>query len=110
LQVGSLSPVELRYNELHPALIKLFVRLGVSAALLYFVLRSIDLAAFWQRVASMNPAWIALALIVYAAQQVIVVWRWDRLLRAQHVEVTRKKLTAAPLARTARERAGSTTS
>ena len=75
-----------------PTLIKLLVRLGVSAALLYFVLRSIDLTAFRERVASMNPAWLALALIVYAAQQMIAVWRWDRLLRAQHIEVERKKL------------------
>jgi uncharacterized protein (TIRG00374 family) len=73
-------------------LIKLLVRLGVSAALLYFVLRSIDLAAFWQRVSSMNPGWLVLALIVYAAQQMIGVWRWDRLLRAQHIAVERKKL------------------
>jgi uncharacterized membrane protein YbhN (UPF0104 family) len=73
-------------------LIKLLVRLGVSAALLYFVLRSIDLTAFWQRVTSMNPGWMILALIVYAAQQMIGVWRWDRLLRAQHIEVERKKL------------------
>lgn len=73
-------------------MIKLLVRLGVSAALLYFVLRSIDLTAFAQRVTSMNPAWLALALIVYAAQQMIGVWRWDRLLRAQHVEVAKKKL------------------
>ena len=64
----------------------------MSAALLYFVLRSIDLQAFWQRVTSMHPGWIALALIVYAAQQMIGVWRWDRLLRAQHIEVERKKL------------------
>ena len=75
-----------------PALFKLLVRLGVSAALLYFVLRSIDLAAFWTRVTAMNPAWIVLALIVYAAQQMIGVWRWDRLLRAQHIEVEKKKL------------------
>lgn len=74
-------------------MIKLLVRLGVSAALLYFVLRSIDLTAFRERVTSMNPAWLALALIVYAAQQMIGVWRWDRLLRAQHIEVERKKLT-----------------
>ena len=73
-------------------MLKLLVRLGVSAALLYFVLRSIDLHAFSQRVTSMNPGWIALALVVYAAQQMIGVWRWDRLLRAQHVEVERKKL------------------
>ena len=73
-------------------MIKLLVRLGVSAALLYLVLRSIDLTAFAQRVTSMNPAWLALALIVYAAQQMIGVWRWDRLLRAQHVEVAKNKL------------------
>lgn len=65
----------------------------MSAALLYFVLRSIDLSAFWQRVSSMNPSWLALALIVYAAQQMIGVWRWDRLLRAQHIEVEKRKLT-----------------
>ena len=68
------------------------MRLGVSAALLYFVLRSIDLSAFRQRVMSMNLAWLLLALMVYAAQQMIGVWRWDRLLRAQHVEVEKKKL------------------
>jgi glycosyltransferase 2 family protein len=73
-------------------LIKLLVRLGVSAALLYFVLRSIDLHAFGERVMSMSPGWIALALVVYAAQLMIGVWRWDRLLRAQHIEVERKKL------------------
>ena len=74
-------------------MIKLLVRLGVSAALLYFVLRSIDLAAFAERVGAMNPLWLALALLVYAAQQMIGVWRWDRLLRAQHIEVEKRKLT-----------------
>jgi uncharacterized protein (TIRG00374 family) len=69
------------------------VRLGVSAVLLYFVLRSIDLTAFAERVRSMNPSWLALALVVYAAQQMIGVWRWDRLLRAQHVAVAKNKLT-----------------
>lgn len=76
-----------------PALIKLLVRLGVSAALLYFVLRSIDLAAFRERMAAMNPGWLVLALIVYAAQQMIGVWRWDRLLRAQDIAVEKRKLT-----------------
>ena len=76
-----------------PLLLKALVRLGISAALLYFVLRSIDLPAFWERVAGMHPGWIALALAAYAATQSIAVWRWDRLLRAQHVEVEQKRLT-----------------
>jgi hypothetical protein len=35
------------------------------------VLRSIDLAAPWDRVRGMHPAWIVLALIAYAGQQMI---------------------------------------
>jgi uncharacterized protein (TIRG00374 family) len=74
-------------------LLKVLVRLGISAALLYFVLRSIDLPAFWERVKGMNPAWILLALAAYAFTQSIAVWRWNRLLRAQHIEVERCRLT-----------------
>jgi uncharacterized protein (TIRG00374 family) len=74
------------------SLVKVLVRLVVSAALLYFVLRSIDLAALWERVRGMSPAWVLLALISYLFVQAISVWRWHRLLRAQHVEVTTKTL------------------
>src|SRR4029450_11226380 len=74
-------------------LLKVVVRLSVSAALLYFVLRSIDLPAFWLRVKGMNPAWILLALAAYAVTQSIGVWRWNRLLRAQHIEVEARRLT-----------------
>jgi uncharacterized membrane protein YbhN (UPF0104 family) len=64
----------------------------VSAALLYFVLRSIELPVFWERVRGMNPAWIVLALAAYAFAQSISVWRWHRLLRAQHIDVERRRL------------------
>jgi len=74
-------------------LLKVFARLGISAALLYFVLRSIDLSAFLERVKSMNPAWMALALAAYAATQSVSVWRWRRLLSAQHVDVDKRRLT-----------------
>lgn len=74
-------------------MLKVFVRLGISAALLYFVLRSIDLPSFWDRVRGMNPAWIVLALVAYAFTQSISVWRWHRLLRAQHIDVERRRLT-----------------
>ena len=57
------------------------------------MLRSIDLPAFLDRVKSMHPGWIVLALAAYAATQSVAVWRWNRLLRAQHVEVEKKKLT-----------------
>jgi glycosyltransferase 2 family protein len=41
----------------------------------------------------MNPTWILLALATYAFTQSIAVWRWHRLLRAQHIEVERRQLT-----------------
>ena len=73
-------------------MLKVLVRLLVSAALLYFVLRSIDLAALWQRVQGMNMWWILLAIGSYAFVQSVSVWRWRRLLRAQHVDVATRTL------------------
>ena len=57
------------------------------------MLRSIDLPSFWDRVKGMNPAWILLALAAYTFTQSVAVWRWHRLLRAQHIEVKRQRLT-----------------
>lgn len=74
-------------------MLKILVRLVVSAALLYFVLRSIDLAALWERVRGMNPAWILLALAAFTFMQSVSVWRWHRLLRAQHIDVASRTLT-----------------
>jgi len=74
-------------------LLKTLVRLAVSLALLFFVLRSIDLGALWLRVRAMNPGWVMLALAAYASTIAVSVWRWERLLRTQHIEVARKTLT-----------------
>ena len=43
-------------------MIKTLLRLAVSAVLLTFVLRSIDLAALWLRVQAMHPGWLTLAI------------------------------------------------
>ena len=41
----------------------------------------------------MHPGWILLALAAYAGTQSISVWRWNRLLRAQHIDVEPRRLT-----------------
>jgi uncharacterized protein (TIRG00374 family) len=72
---------------------KILVRVLVSGGLLYFVLRSIDLTLLWERVRSMSPGWLVLAIAAYASTQFVAVWRWGRLLDAQHIGVERKRLT-----------------
>lgn len=72
---------------------KILVRVLVSGGLLYFVLRSIDLTLLWGRVRSMSPGWLVLAIAAYASTQFVAVWRWGRLLDAQHIGVERKTLT-----------------
>jgi len=73
-------------------LLKILVRIGVSVAALAFVLRSIDLELLWMRVRAMNPAWLLLAIAAYLFMLAVSVWRWHRLLHAQHIEVPRKRL------------------
>lgn len=74
-------------------MIKNLIRLVVSAALLGFVLRSIDLDLLWDRLRGMSPPWLAAALGAYTVMMWLSVWRWDRLLRAQHIEVGWRPLT-----------------
>jgi uncharacterized membrane protein YbhN (UPF0104 family) len=69
------------------------IRLLVSIGLLAFVLRGVDLAKLWDRVLGMHPGWVALALAAYASTMTLSVWRWDGLLRAQHIEVPRRRLS-----------------
>lgn len=72
---------------------KVLLRLVVSAALLYYVLRSIDLTALWERMRGMDAGWILLALMSFVFVQAVSVWRWHRLLRAQHIDVPSRTLT-----------------
>jgi uncharacterized membrane protein YbhN (UPF0104 family) len=69
------------------------IRLVVSVALLVFVLSGIDLAKLWARVQDLHAGWAALALAAYAWTMSVSVWRWQGLLRAQHIDVPRRRLS-----------------
>ena len=73
-------------------MLKILVRVGVSIAALALVLRSVDLGLLWMRVRAMSPMWLLLAVAAYLFMLTISVWRWHRLLHAQHIEVPRKRL------------------
>jgi len=74
-------------------LVKVIVRIVVSGAVLWFVLRSIDVSSLWDRVQAMNPLWLLLAIAVYVGITMVGVWRWHRLLHAQHIDIRWQKLS-----------------
>jgi uncharacterized membrane protein YbhN (UPF0104 family) len=69
------------------------IRLLVSLALLVFVLRGIDLWKLWERVQDLHAGWAVLAIGAYTWTMSVSVWRWQGLLRAQHIEVPRRRLS-----------------
>lgn len=70
----------------------LLAKILVSVVLLSLVLRGTDLGRLWERVRSMSPAWLFLAITAYVLLMIVSVWRWQRLLHAQHVHVPPRRL------------------
>jgi glycosyltransferase 2 family protein len=67
-------------------------KLAVSSGLLWWVLRDVDLQQLAGTMLRAAPAWIALAVAAYLAMLGLSVWRWQVLLRAQHVTVRARTL------------------
>ncbi|HET9370770.1 MAG TPA: lysylphosphatidylglycerol synthase transmembrane domain-containing protein [Vicinamibacterales bacterium] len=57
----------------------------VSTALLYILLARVDTSRLWALARNASPIWLAFALLLYLGMVVISAWRWNLLLRAQHV-------------------------
>jgi uncharacterized protein (TIRG00374 family) len=68
------------------------IKIWISLGLLAIVLRSTDLARLWDRVRAMDPGWLLLAVLAYIGMMAVSVWRWHRLLHAQHVDVPPRRL------------------
>jgi len=69
------------------------LKIVTSAGLLYVLLTRVDLGLLWQTARSASPAWLAAALASYFIMVLLSAWRWDLLLRAQHVHLTMGALT-----------------
>lgn len=57
------------------------VRIGVSMALLWLVLRQVDPDAAAARLVQAKPGWLLFALLLLAVQVAILSWRWSFILR-----------------------------
>lgn len=58
-------------------------RVGVSAGILYLVLRMVDLSHLVRLMLSADPGWLALAFVSLLIQQAIMIYMWGDLLRAK---------------------------
>jgi uncharacterized membrane protein YbhN (UPF0104 family) len=79
----------------HPArrAVGVLVKLALSVGLMAFVLRDTSLAALWQTLRRVQPIWVVAALAAHAVMMAVSVWRWDLLLRAQHIVVPARTLS-----------------
>lgn len=59
----------------------LLLKAAISILLLYLSLRSVDLAALGERLSRIAPQWIAAALVLLAAQVVLLALRWRTIAR-----------------------------
>lgn len=62
-----------------------FIKIVVSAGLLYVLLSRVDLPRLWQSARTASPSWLAVALALYLLMVLVSAWRWRVLLDAQHV-------------------------
>ena len=76
------------------------VKIAVSAGLLYVLLSRVDLGLLWQTARNASRAWLAAALGTYLGMVLLSAWRWDLLLRAQHVHLPLRTLTSSFLVAT----------
>src|SRR4051794_21108964 len=70
----------------------LAVKLSVSIILLVVLFSRIDVAELWRTARLASVPWLLIALAVFAGSTVVAVWRWNLLLKAQHLEITFRSL------------------
>jgi uncharacterized membrane protein YbhN (UPF0104 family) len=87
---------EPRSRPLLAALLKLLV----SGGLIAILLARIDGEALWRTARTATPSWLAAALGIYLVMILASAWRWDVLLRAQHVRLPFRTLTSSFLVAT----------
>jgi uncharacterized membrane protein YbhN (UPF0104 family) len=76
------------------------LKAAVSIALLALLLSRVDVSRLWSVARHASPAWLAAALLLYLAMVATSAWRWDLLLRAQHVTLRYRFLMASYLVAT----------
>jgi uncharacterized membrane protein YbhN (UPF0104 family) len=78
----------------------LAVKLSVSIILLVILFSRIDVAQLWATARLASASWLLAALGVFAISTLVAVWRWNLLLKTQHIEITLPSLLGSYLVAT----------
>ena len=73
------------------------LKVAVSAGLLVLLLSRIDAGRLWAYARQASPAWLGVAVALFAVTVLVSAWRWALLLAAQRVAVPTKRLVASYL-------------
>lgn len=76
------------------------VKLLVSGGLIAILLSRIDGETLWRTARTAAPSWLAAAIAIYLVMILASAWRWDVLLRAQHIRLPFRTLTSSFLVAT----------
>lgn len=68
------------------------IKIIISGLLIFFLLYTTDLSAFWHRVSQLSPSFILFAWFYYALCQWISAYRWQLFLTAKNIHVPLLKL------------------
>ena len=71
------------------------IKAGVSLALLGLLFSRVDMARLWAVARTASTAWLAVALALYLVMLLASAWRWDLLLKAQHINLPFRRLTSS---------------
>jgi len=74
------------------------LKITVSAGLLYLLFTRVDIANVWRLMRGASVGWIVCALALYLVMILVSTWRWQVLLRTQHVQVPTGTLVNSYLA------------
>src|SRR3954452_6538356 len=78
----------------------LAVKLSVSVILLVVLFSRIDVAQLWGTARLASVPWLVVALAIFAVSTAIAVWRWNLLLKTQHIPITARSLLGTYLVAT----------
>jgi uncharacterized membrane protein YbhN (UPF0104 family) len=78
----------------------LALKLSVSIILLVVLFSRIDVAQLWQTAKEASVPWLLVAITIFALSTVVGAWRWNLLLKAQHIEITLQSLLGSFLVAT----------